>query len=52
MKCQNCNETILPCEAYYVCKEHQILYCEKCADRSQRACPIDKDPLEVNVVSY
>ena len=51
MKCTKCGDEILPGEYYFYCKEHKgFCFCEKCADRVQRACPYDKDPLSLNTV--
>ena len=53
MNCSKCGERILPGELFYYCSEHKnICLCEKCADRMQRACPYDNDPLDSSTISY
>ncbi|GEM_PF-3094452 len=53
MKCSKCGETINPGETYLYCAEHRDVHvCEKCGDRMQRACPYDKDPLDVDTVPF
>lgn len=53
MKCFKCGEEILPGEFFFYCSEHKnVLLCEKCADRMQRACPYDHEPLSSDTVHY